>query len=52
MIRSVFYFLEEIYRKVPIISPGLMFVQKAVCWANFQRGLLLGGIFRFKMGWA
>ena len=44
------------YRKIPIISPGLMFVQKAVLLgfffggAYFRRGLLLEGILRFKMG--
>ena len=43
------------YRKIPI-SPGLVFVEKAFLLglffggAYFQRGLLLDGILRFKMG--
>ena len=47
--------------KIPIISPGLIFVQKG-CFpglifgggggGNFQRGLLLEGILPFKMGLA
>ena len=46
------------YRKIPIISPGLIFVQKAFLvglflgGACFQRGLFLERILRFKMGWA
>ena len=47
------------YRKIPIISPGLIFVQKAFNFAGlifegayFRRDLLLNGILRFKMGWA
>ena len=42
------------YRKIPIISPGLIFVQnlRLFCWAYFRRGLLLEGILHFKMGWA
>ena len=46
------------YRKIPIISPGLIFVQKAFFAglifgaAYFRRGLLLAEILRFKMGWA
>ena len=49
---------QKIYRKIPIIRPGLIFVQKAVLLglisggAYFRRGLLLEGILRFKMGWA
>ena len=45
------------YCKIPIISPGLIFVQKAFFAglifgrAYFRRGLLLEGILRFKMGW-
>ena len=45
------------YRKIPMISPGLIFVQKAFFGglifggAYFRRGLLLEGILRFKMGW-
>ena len=44
------------HRKIPIISPGLIFVQKAVLLgfifggAYFQRGLLLEGILHFKKG--
>ena len=44
------------YRKIPVISPGLTFVQKVVSlglfWGYFRRGLLLEGILRFKVGWA
>ena len=46
------------YHKIPIISPGLIFVQKG-CFAGLifggayiRRSLLLEGILRFKMGWA
>ena len=51
-------FIYVAYRKIPIIRPGLMFVQKAFFaglifgGAWFRRGLLLEGILRFKMGWA
>ena len=47
------------YRKIPIISPGLIFVQMALKFAGLifggaylQRGLLSEGILRFKMGLA
>ena len=46
------------YRKILIISPGLIFVQNAFLLGLssgeliFGRGLLLEGILRFKMGWA
>ena len=45
-------------RKIPMISPGLVFVQKAFFaglifrGAYFLRGLLSEGVLRFKMGWA
>ena len=44
------------YRRIPMISPGLIFVQK-VFWlifgrAYFLRCLLWEGILCFKMGWA
>ena len=45
------------YCKIPI-SPGLIFVQNAFCWAYFGgsfffvRGLLLEGVLCFNMGWA
>ena len=43
-------------RKIPIISPGLIFVQKAFCWARFSGSsflevLVVGGNFAFKNGW-
>ena len=46
------------YRKIPIVSPGLIFVQKAFLaglifgGAYFRSGLLSEGILHFKMGWA
>ena len=47
------------YRQIPIISPGLIFVQKAFLLGLFSGELifggaylLLGGILRFKMGLA
>ena len=51
------------YRKIPIINPGLIFVQKTFALglfsgerifggAYFRRGLLLDGILCFKMGLA
>ena len=38
------------YRKIPIISPGIIFVQKAFCWAYFRGSLfseelVIGGNF-------
>ena len=45
----------DVYRKIPIISHGLIFVQKAFFifgGAYFRRGVLLEGIFRFKIVWA
>ena len=41
------------YRKIPIVSPGLIFVQKVYLWANFQgsefsEGLIIGGSFAFQ----
>ena len=44
------------YRTIPIISPGLIFVQKVLLLGLFsgelisRRGLLSEGILRFKMG--
>ena len=55
---DVFYDALSKYRKIPIISPGLIFVQKASLaelifgGAYFRRGLLSEGILRFKMGLA
>ena len=47
---------KETYCKIKMISPGLMFAQKAFLFifrgAYIRRGLLLEGILRFKMGWA
>ena len=46
------------YRKIPIISPGLIFVQKAVLLGLFSGELIFGVAYyfkeflRFKMGWA
>ena len=45
------------FRKISIVSPGLIFVQKTLSaalsfeGAYFRKGLLLEGILRFKMGW-
>ena len=46
-----------IYRKIPIISSGLIFVQKAFLQGLFSgelilKGLSLEGILHFKMSWA
>ena len=43
------------YRKIPIISPGLIFVQKAVLLGLFSGELIFGGLvigrdFAFKNG--
>ena len=43
------------YRKIPIISPGLIFVQKAFLVAYFRgslflEGLIIGGNFAFENG--
>ena len=32
------------YRKIPIISPRLIFAQKAFCWAYFRGGLFSEGL--------
>ena len=51
------------YHKIPIISPGILFVQKVLVVGLFfgelifgglyyQKALLSEGILRFKMGWA
>ena len=50
---SVIHYLK--YRKVPIISPGLIFVQKAVLLAYFRgslfsEGLIIGRTFAFQNG--
>ena len=47
--------LPFLYRKIPIISPGLIFVQKAFCWAYFRgslfsEGLVIGRNFAFQNG--
>ena len=44
-----------VYRKIPIISPGLIIVQKVFCWAYFwgsliSEGLVIGGNFAFQNG--
>ena len=49
--------MRNVYRKISIISPGLMFVQKAFLVGLFSvelisEGLLLEGILRLKIGWA
>ena len=36
--------------KIMIISPGLIFFQKALRWAYFSRGLLSEGILLIKIG--
>ena len=43
------------YRKIPIISPGLIFVQKFFCWTYFRGslfsvGLVIGRNFTFQSG--
>ena len=38
--------------KISIISPGLIFVQKAFLLGLFSKGLIIEGILRFKMAWA
>ena len=46
------------YPKIPLISPGLKFVQKAFSLglysggAYYRRGLLLEGVLGFKMDWS
>ena len=36
------------YRKIPIISPGLMFVQKAFLLGLLSGELILGGVYYWK----
>ena len=38
------------YRKIPIISPGLIFVQKAFLVSLFSEGLITGWNFAFQNG--
>ena len=38
------------YRKIPIISPGLIFVQKAFLVSLFSEGLIFGWNFAFQNG--
>ena len=38
------------YRKIPIISPGLIFVQKAFLLGLFSEGLIIGRNFAFRNG--
>ena len=38
------------YRKIPIISPGLIFVQKAFLVSLFSEGLIIGWNFAFQNG--
>ena len=43
------------YRKIPIIVPGLIFIQKAFCWAYFRgslfsEGIIIGRNFAFQNG--
>ena len=39
---------EEPYRKIPIISPGLIFVQKAFLLGLFLGELIFGGAYYWK----
>ena len=57
--KEIFSFNLTVYRKISIISPGLIFVQKDVLLGLFSGELIFGGaylllegILRFKMGWA
>ena len=38
------------YRKIPMISPGLIFVQKAFLLGLFSEGLVIGRNFAFQNG--
>ena len=38
------------YSKIPIISPGLIFVQKAFFLSLFSEGVIIGGNFAFQNG--
>ena len=40
------------YRKIPIISPGLIFVQKAFVLGSFSGELVIGRNFAFQSGFA
>ena len=40
--------LEKMYRKIPIISPGLIFVQKAFLLGLFLEELIFGGAYYWK----
>ena len=42
-------FISEItYRKIPIISPGLIFVKKAILLSLFSGELIFGGAYNWK----
>ena len=46
------YYAISSYCKIPIISPGLIFVDGLILGgAYFRRGLLLERILHFKIGW-
>ena len=38
------------YRKIPIVSPGLIFVQKTLLLCLFSEGLIIGRNFAFQNG--
>ena len=43
-------FLLSYHRKIPVIRPGLIFVQKAFFLGLFSEGLITGGNFAFQNG--
>ena len=49
-LRTLPFFTFTLYRKIPIISPGLIFVQKALLLGLFSEGLVIGRNFAFQNG--
>ena len=43
---------ESLYRKIPIIGPGLIFVQKPFLLGLFSEGLIIGNNFALQSGLA
>ena len=49
-VKCGYFIIVALYRKIPIISPGLIFVQKAFWLGLFSKGLVIGRNFAFQNG--
>ena len=50
LLKSLLRTVKSTYRKIPIISPGLIFVQRAFLLGLFAEGLIIRGNFAFQNG--